>query len=402
MKVLVVKHRSAAFLALGVALYLVAAAPALSHTGGPIRAHIAGLEPEEQRVYYYLTFHDESGAGPEVWFFGLEYNNPEQPRRARSLEGSYHDAWREELGISDAWRSLSSGLKPLPPLQRTSLAISLRADSVGRDSLWLSPRYEGHLVLEGKGVGQATDLTMFCHPMIRVRGPYGIPGRPEAIAVVSYKGRAYGCEEVEEPILLVPTTNVDRHITTMHDEGQPATWNVPRHGRSGGQFVAYFGEMGPSENPVGWYLVSYYVMRDPPQVWTVSLEDGPTTQPASYRASDAETSENGWDTWKIVRGLGDRQTEIHCTEDFDLSLHLTADSVGVDSTWGVPHYRGQLLVETPDGVGDVNLEMFCNTLVQIRGVYRLPERSELVVFVSYTADASGCEEWDVPIVLYSK
>jgi hypothetical protein len=402
MKDMVAEHRSAAFVVLGLVLYLVVAAPAHAYMGGPIRAHIAGLEPEEQRVYYYLTSHDESGAGPEVWFFGLEYNNPGQPRRARSLEGSYRDAWREELGISDAWRSLSSELKPLYPLQRFRLAIGLRADSAGRDSLWMSPRYDGHLVLEGEGVGQAIDLTMFCHPMIRVRGPYGIPGRPEAIAVVSYKGLAYGCEEVEEPILLVPTIDVDRRIPTMYGEARPATWKERSFGRFGRQFVAHFGELGPSDNAEGWYFVSSYVMADPPQVWLVNLEDHSSKQSVRYRASDADSSEDGWDAWKNVRALGGRQTEIHCTEDFDLNLHLVADSVGVDSTWGVPHYKGQLLVETPDGVGAVNLEMFCNTLVQIRGVYRLPERSELVVFVSYTASASGCEEWDVPIVIYSR
>jgi hypothetical protein len=387
----------------GLVLYLVGAQPALPYMGGPIRARVAGLDPEEQRVYFYCTYHDASGASPEVWYFDLDAENPAQPQRAPALDGPDDGCRHGGENVNEAWRSLSSGFKPLAPLTQFSLAISLCADSIGRDSLWTgSPMYDGHLVLEGEGIGQATDLTMFCHPMIRIRGPYGIPGRPEAIAVVSYKGRAYGCEEVEDPILLVPTTDTDRDNPTVCDEAQPATWSVPYHGRFGGQFVAFFGEVGPSEAPLLWYLAKDCLTQEPPQVWSVSLEDRPPGQPISLVESTEDSRESAWEVWKKLRQPGGRQTEIQCIEEFDLSLHFAADSLGVDSSSGVPRYRGQLIARTEEGVGAVSVEMFCNTLTQVRGVYHLPERSELVVFVTYTANASGCGELDVPIVIYSK
>jgi len=383
-------HLSVACVLVVLSICLLATVPALAYMGGPTRAHIAGLEPDEQRVYYYLTFHDEGRARPEVWFFDLDGENPEKPIRARSLEGRHKDYLRDEHGISDAWQSLSSRFEPLTPLGKFNLEISLCADSIGRDL------YEGHLVLEGEGIGQAIDLKMFCHPMIRVRGPYGIPGRSETIAVVSYKGKAYGCEEVEQPVLLVPKTDVDRDIPRVCDEAQSATWSVPYHGRFGGQFVAYFGEVGPSEHPELWYLAKDCLAQEHPQVWSVRLEDSPPAQPISLVDLNEHSRESAYNVWTSMQRTGGRKTEIQCAEEFTLNLRFVADSLGVDSTSGVPRYGGHLIAKTRDGIGTVSLEMFCNTLVQVRGVYRLPERSELVVFVSYTADPSGCGQLDVP------
>jgi hypothetical protein len=393
--------RSAALVPLGLLLCLFVAVPALSYTGGPTRAHVAGLEPHEQRVYYYLTFHGGAWSKPEVWFFDLEGENPEKPIRAQSLEARDKDWWKDEHGISDAWRSLSSGFEPLTPLAQFNLEMSLCADSIAQDSPGGCPRYMGHLVLEGEGLGQAIDLKMFCQPMICVRGPYRIPGRPEAIAVVSYKGKEYGAEEVERPVLLVPMTDIGRGTPAVCGEARPATWNVPYHGRFGGQFVAYFGEVGASDHPTRWYLAKDCLTAVPPQVWTVRLEGSPPEQPISLVDPFEDSRESGWDIWTSVKRAGGRQTEIQCAEEFALNLHFVADSLGVDSTWDVPRYRGQLTARTQNGVGVVSFEMFCNTLVQVRGVYSLPERSELVMFVSYTANPSDCGELDLPIVIYS-
>jgi hypothetical protein len=194
--------RSAALVPLGLLLCLFVAVPALSYTGGPTRAHVAGLEPHEQRVYYYLTFHGGAWSKPEVWFFDLEGENPEKPIRAQSLEARDKDWWKDEHGISDAWRSLSSGFEPLTPLAQFNLEMSLCADSIAQDSPGGCPRYMGHLVLEGEGLGQAIDLKMFCNTLVQVRGVYSLPERSELVMFVSYTANPSDCGELDLPIVI--------------------------------------------------------------------------------------------------------------------------------------------------------------------------------------------------------
>jgi hypothetical protein len=163
---------------------------------------VAGLDPEGQRVFYYFIFHDESTSTPQVWYFDLDGEKPAKPERALSLEGEDDGIRSEKTGIGDAWRSFSKSLVPLPALTEFDLTLKVEADSAARDTLWPSKCYQVDLMLEVGRFSRTLDLVMYCNTITRVRGVYGIPGRDEVVAVLSYKGRTYGCEEVDLPVLL--------------------------------------------------------------------------------------------------------------------------------------------------------------------------------------------------------
>jgi hypothetical protein len=188
----------------GTALTAMVVEPAHAYTGGPVRAYIAGLEPARQRVFYYFIFHDESTGTPQVWYFDLDGEEPARPVRVLSLEGDDDGIRSEKTGISDRWRAFSPGLTQLAGLTDFDLKIRLAADSSGKDPNWLSQRYDVDVDLAFKGAVRTLDLVSFCDNVVRVRGMYEIPGRSEVVVVLSYKGRAYGCEEVDLPVLLNP------------------------------------------------------------------------------------------------------------------------------------------------------------------------------------------------------
>jgi hypothetical protein len=224
--------------------------PAHAYMGGPVRAHIAGLESTRQRVFYYFIFHDESTSTPQVWFFDLNGEEPARPVRVLSLEGGDDGIGSEKTGISDAWRAFSPGLTQLPALTEFDLGIHLTADSSGRDPNWLSVRYNVDLELVVEGASRDLDLVTFCDNVIRVRGVYEIPGRREVVAVLSYKGRAYGCEEVDLPLLLNSRVTMGGSLRSREeaaDDESPAQELV-----AGGRIK----ETRDQYAPVTWYTTT--------------------------------------------------------------------------------------------------------------------------------------------------
>ncbi|HVP56689.1 MAG TPA: hypothetical protein VMU02_01220 [bacterium] len=386
--------------------YALHAVPALGYMGGAIRAQVVGIEPGTDRVFYYRTFHDESGAGPEVWFFDLNADNPELAKRAPALDGPDDGEWHGGENINEKWRSLAQTLRPLPSSTQFDLRINLTTDSVGVEPEWNSPTYEGHLAIKGQGIGQACTLTIFCEPMITIRGLYSIPGRQEAIAVVSYVGRSYGCEEVERPVLLTP--DGAGTLAPQHDRQQEAAPYRPEPfvfgkttmlGCCAGQFKGGFVEAGPPGTAVFSYLAFEEVMVRPPQVWLISLVGGYSPKPIRYSLSDEDSIDRNWDDLRAVRRAGGRGGDLVGRDRVDLTLHLTTESAGSDPMSGARCYHGELTAETPSGRGSAAIDMFCDTAIAVRGVYPLPAFCELVI-MSYTRSALGRGRKDVPIVIY--
>jgi len=46
------------------------------------------------------------------------------------------------------------------------------------------------------------ELTTYDDTMLALRGAYEVPGRPHVVVILTYRGRAYGSEEVEIPLLI--------------------------------------------------------------------------------------------------------------------------------------------------------------------------------------------------------
>lgn len=384
-------------------------AASLAYMGGAIRAHVAGFEPATNRVYYYLTYHDESGAGPEVWFFDLDGDYPSQPNRAPYFEGSVEDYWRSGENVNKAWQSLSVGLIPLPASDRFDLRISWSLDSVGVDSDWGSDIFDGHLTLDGNEIGQASELRVFCEPMMSMRALYSIPGRREAVAVITYIGRSYGCEEVELPVLLTAAgaEALSRQAEPTQREARVSAAKQvifdkrQARGCCANQFVGYYAQSLSSPDSLVWYLSWYEVMLTKPQLWSVSLNGNHPKEPIRIDREPMDSMRTGWEEWDNAARAEGRRSKLYSAAPVDLTLHLRAERMGVDSLMGAPRYACEVSISTPTGSGRLNLTTFCSTLIQARGVFSLPEDCRLLV-LTYTGEPAGCKETDVPLVVYPK
>lgn len=186
-------------LVLAAGFLLHAPVTATAYTGGPVRAEIAGYEPERKRVYFRLVAHDESYAPPKVYFFDLEGKHPAAARRDRTVEP--RDTL-SDVRETPSWFALRRRLVPLIPEGRVSLGLEVEAESTGVDSVWEVPKISVRVAIAERDRRHEFDLVAYCSPTIGIRGIWGVPGRPERILVLTTTGRAYGCEEVERPCLL--------------------------------------------------------------------------------------------------------------------------------------------------------------------------------------------------------
>lgn len=260
-------------------------APASAYTGGPIRAHIDGIDPTEGKVYYRIVAHNEAYRPHQVWFFDLDGDAPMCPVRVPALENK-----RREYSAHSAWPIFSNRLKPLQPSREFDITLSLSADSAGVDTTWGGgTRYEAEVVIGRTVRAWALALVMFGAPLIRVRCLYGVPERPEALIVLTYKGCPYGREEIDLPVLLAPQRTdldgrgvarwtaqgeqayIERHvgsrIFTKRDEYQQVTWFVTERNTSKQyeDYVSFDVEVyfGKSDNgSKGFRLLTRYIDAD--------------------------------------------------------------------------------------------------------------------------------------------
>ena len=167
-----------------------------------------------------------------------------------------------------------------------------------------------------------------------------------------------------------------------------------------GQFLAYFGEATSSEEGPFHYLACYSVMQTPPKVWVVDLDGGPSAQPVEYKPFTNSDPDSIWPAWSRLTNLKGKRTELRSEEDWELRIRLRADSAGVDTLCRTTRYSGLLIAETQGGKGVIGFTMFCDTLIEIRGLYRLPGRRERVAFIAYKGSSCGCDDACLPVIIY--
>jgi len=232
------------------AIHCVAATLASAYTGGAIRAHIGGVDPTEHKVFYQIVVHDAAYAPKQVWFFDLDGDAPMSPVRVPSLESK-----RREYRAQSAWSIFSDRLRPLQSSREFDIGLSVNADTAGIDTAWGGAiRYEAEVAVGRASRAWTLDLVMFGNALIRVQCLYEIPERPEVLIVLTHKGRAYGCEEIDLPVLLAPQqTDLDGskvvrwaaqreqayinrhirgHLLAKRDEYQRVTWYVTERNTS--------------------------------------------------------------------------------------------------------------------------------------------------------------------------
>ena len=194
------KRWSALVYLLGAAGALATAVPSSGYTGGPIRAEIAGYDSTAARVYFRLQAFDECWYPPEVYYFALDSDAPQLAVRDQSLEHTDRDHW--ESYPNPAWIELVTRLARMPVLEEPTISVRASADSVGVDPDYSVTRYELRAWVEAGDLAGELSVLAFCRTAVAVSNEYDIPGRKERIAVVSYVGRRYGCETVEQPVVL--------------------------------------------------------------------------------------------------------------------------------------------------------------------------------------------------------
>lgn len=359
-----------------------------AYTGGPTRAHLAGLDTTNDRVFYWQTLHGDQ-SGRSLWYFDLNGENPERPRYAPpglSLK---------DYGDSTEIKAFLEKLVPLRSLKEFNLRLRLGVDSIGMHHMWTIPVYNGYLeVVTDSGLSAKHEITLFCEPVIILEGLYAIPGHQEQIVMITCLGDAYGCEEVDQPILLRYRSNFSGDTAALLDEPySPKPFMFGKSSKSahaGGQFSGRLYEaMESGATPVIYLELDYIVYPLCPDFWIINLSDS-NTRPILIEPCGKDSAQYGREILNAIKNSNRRRGALIARETCDMLLHFSADSVGVDSTCGATIYQAHLEVETPIGKGEANFATLCNTTIGVRGVYPLPLGCELVI-VRYTAQELGCD-----------
>lgn len=185
----------------GVLTCIVGFGGASAGNAGQFSAYFGEAESSEQGEFYYLACRSLMLWLPQVWLVDLSGNQPAQPIPYAPFSSDCPDS------IWKAWETLAhlEGKRTeLRGLEGFDLKIRLSADSVGVDTVCGGTTFQGELVAESAGGSGTVSLTMFCDTLIRIRGMYQLPERPERIIFITYKGTACECQEIDLPVVIYP------------------------------------------------------------------------------------------------------------------------------------------------------------------------------------------------------
>jgi len=175
---------------------------ALAYTGGPIRIELAGYDATENKIYYRQQQYGEASNPLQTFYYRLGEAEQLEPVHAKSLDVSEDSV--DTSAAAKRWQSIQKRLAPLLALRDARMSIRVDADSTGTEAKWGVMRLAMQVVLEGNGMRQVLDLRGYCRPEASLRGLYSVPGRPEVVAVLTYVGLAYGCEDVDRVVVFSP------------------------------------------------------------------------------------------------------------------------------------------------------------------------------------------------------
>jgi hypothetical protein len=187
--------------AAGVLICNIGLGSASAGNAGQFYAYFGEAASSEQGKFCYLACRSVMLRLPQVWLVDLDGDRPAQPVPYAPFSSDCPDSvWKawERLAHLEGKRTELRGLEGF------DLEIHLRADSVGVDTLCDGTTFRGVLVAESAGGAGTISLTMFCDTLIRIRGMYQLPARPERIVFITYKGTACECQEVDLPVVIYP------------------------------------------------------------------------------------------------------------------------------------------------------------------------------------------------------
>src|SRR5207247_8105419 len=98
---------------------------AIASNGGPELAEVLGWDPVEKKVFFEITYVDESGRAPGIFYFDL---NGRAPGRAQRVAWSHVDTGNPDYG--SRLKVLRRRLKPLEPVLAPTIPESQKTVSV--------------------------------------------------------------------------------------------------------------------------------------------------------------------------------------------------------------------------------------------------------------------------------
>jgi hypothetical protein len=176
----------------------------LAYTGGPSRVHVEGYDSSEGKLFYVVQTESESDEPDEAFYFFLKGSSPAKAIRAKSLESPTNETTPPEVALR--WKELRKRLLPLKPLPQgrfVAIEVEQASKPKGRGPTWNVRQFDLAIKISLENCGAESDILTFCGSVVRIKSAYTIPGRAEILVVLAYTGIAYGCEEVETPLILL-------------------------------------------------------------------------------------------------------------------------------------------------------------------------------------------------------
>jgi hypothetical protein len=170
-------------------------------------------------------------------------------------------------------------------------------------------------------------------------------------------------------------------------------------GYTGGPVRAQVDGIDLTEQKVFYHLDDYSEAGNPPQIWYFDLNSAHPTQALRDRSLEAPPGSMANMAWANV---SHRLTRLRGEDKFNLEFTADAESVGVDSALNAPIYDLHIHIQAGAKARDVRLQAFCDPLVRVQGIYRIPGRDEEIVVISRIGRVHGCEEVELPVLLPGK
>jgi hypothetical protein len=172
-----------------------------AYEGGPLTVELLGYEAVDGKVYYWQHDGSEAGEPRRTYYFDLKSSTPTVPVHAISLDVPI-DSMSTGVGVK-RWWPISKRLRPLEELRDFDTRVTVHSDSVGFDKGQQVVHYRLRIDIVANGQQHTLSVDGYCHTTVSLRGVYRIPTRDELLIVLTYVGRAYYCEDVQLPLVLL-------------------------------------------------------------------------------------------------------------------------------------------------------------------------------------------------------
>ena len=168
---------------------------ALAYTGGPQMIEVLGWDPDSTRLYFHAVYGDESAHFEAIYHFDLRSRNPEIAVRDEP-EPADSDWVEADSAQSPRLAALRSRLQRMAPILEPALPTWVKwteQDTV----VEIEGRIRRFRVTGVFDDGPGFDVISYGALDVCTRAVFAIPGRPERVWLISFRGRPDDAAQVE-------------------------------------------------------------------------------------------------------------------------------------------------------------------------------------------------------------